>query len=93
MFRMHISLCTICMPDVPEARRFFKLELQMVVSCCVGAGDYNLGPLQEQSVLLTTEQPLQLLRCVFVLFCFVLFCFVLFSQMCPLLLSIDHILR
>lgn len=32
-----------------------ELELQMVACQHVGAGESNLGPLQEQSVLSTTE--------------------------------------
>ncbi|KAM7328484.1 hypothetical protein ACRRTK_012576 [Alexandromys fortis] len=37
-----------------------ELELQTVVSCHVGAWELNLGPLGEQSVLLTTEPSLQI---------------------------------
>lgn len=35
-----------------------ELELQMIMSCSVGAGNCP-GPLREQPVLLTTEPPLQ----------------------------------
>ena len=37
-----------------------ELELQMILTCHMGAGELNLGPLQMSSVLITTEPSLQL---------------------------------
>jgi len=39
-----------------------KISLQMVVSLPCGCWELNSGSLEEQSVLLTTEPPLQLWR-------------------------------
>ena len=56
-------MCTSVLPEcyvcvrVPDS---LELELQTVVSCHVGAGNRtNPGPLEEQSVPLTTEFSLQ----------------------------------
>jgi hypothetical protein len=49
-------MCTIYMPDVTDS---LELELETVVSCHVEYWESNLGPLEEQSVLLTTEPFLQ----------------------------------
>ena len=42
-----------------RALNFLELELQMSVSCHVGAGELNPSPLEEQPELLTTEPFLQ----------------------------------
>jgi hypothetical protein len=41
-----------------HTRRGYLILLQIVVST-MGCWDFNSGPLEEQSVLLTTEPPLQ----------------------------------
>ena len=48
-----------CLPSPKEVLSHLELELQMSVSCHVGAGELNPSPLEEQPELLTTEPFLQ----------------------------------
>ena len=50
----------VCLHVWLQARRGHQLSLQMVVSHHVVAHELNSGPLEEQPVLLTAEQSLQL---------------------------------
>ena len=50
-----------------EGINLLKLKLRMIVPLC-GCLDLNLGPVQEQQVLLTTEPSLYSLEC----FCYCL---------------------
>ena len=53
-----------------HARRGHQILLQMVMSHHVVGGKLNSGPLEEQSVVLTAEPSLQLLKWVFQTFFF-----------------------
>ena len=53
-----LCLCSACR-DQKRPSTSLELELQMVVSHHVGAGNRTLSPLEEQRVLLTTAQSLQ----------------------------------
>jgi hypothetical protein len=69
-FFFKIYLFIICKYTVAvfrHSRRGHQISLQMVVSHVV-VGTWNLGPLEEQSVLLTTKPSLQFLeQCFFLL--------------------------
>lgn len=56
-------LCIMCMPCTHRGQKraleSLELKLKVVVSCHVGDGK-NLGPLQKQLVILTSEPSLQL---------------------------------
>jgi hypothetical protein len=59
---MHVHVPHTCLVSTEGQERALgalKLELQVVVSHVVGSGKPNLGPPQEQQVLLTTEPSLQ----------------------------------
>lgn len=51
-------MCTLCVSGAPGQKRPsdpLELELRMIASCCVDKR--NLGPLEEQPMLLNTEPP------------------------------------
>lgn len=56
----------MCVPGAhrgtKRALHRLKQVLQVTVSCHVCAGEPNLGPLEEQQALLTTEAPVLYLR-------------------------------
>ena len=58
-----MCVCTVHMPSAFREENSglspLDLELQMVVSHHVVAGNWNSGPLEEQPLLLTAELPLQ----------------------------------
>lgn len=62
-------ICSICV--LSDFRgwewelELLELELHAVVSCCVGLGNQNLGPLQEQHMLVSTESSRQPLMTLF----------------------------
>lgn len=57
LFVYPMSACL--MPEEVKRGLLDPLELQMVVSCLVGAETANLYPLEDQPVLLTAVSPLQ----------------------------------
>jgi hypothetical protein len=56
---LFIVLCKYTIAVFRHTRRGHQISLEMVVSHHVVAGILNSGPLEEQSVLLTTEPSLQ----------------------------------
>ena len=57
---LHVCLCIMCMPGACRSQKraldALELEVQMAVSCHVGAG-VEAGTLKEQLVLLIAEPP------------------------------------
>lgn len=62
MFCMHVYLCAMCVSGVSSPG---NLELQNVVTHCVGPRSWSTVLCKEQQLLLTTESSLQSLYMVF----------------------------
>ena len=54
-----IYVCALCLQRPKKDVRFPELELEMIVSCLMGAGKSNHSPLEEWPVFLTTEYSFQ----------------------------------
>jgi hypothetical protein len=64
MFCLHVCLCIMFVSGVHRGQKrvsdLLELELEIVASCHVGAGNQTWALQEEQAVLLTGEPPLQL---------------------------------